>query len=63
MDLLKTEQEREMIQAYAGDYRQIGYDVHLTSTIEGDGIEKLTPYFHHKITVFAGQSGVGSLPS
>ena len=59
MDLLKTEQERETIQAYAEDYRQIGYDVHLTSTIEGDGIEKLTPHFHHKITVFAGQSGVG----
>lgn len=35
MDLLKTEQERETIQAYAEDYRQIGYDVHLTSTIEG----------------------------
>ncbi|MED0683148.1 ribosome small subunit-dependent GTPase A [Bacillus altitudinis] len=59
MDLLKTDQERETIQAYAEDYRQIGYDVHLTSTIEGDGIEKLTPHFHHKITVFAGQSGVG----
>ncbi|PCK21618.1 ribosome small subunit-dependent GTPase A [Bacillus pumilus] len=59
IDLLKTEQERETIQAYAADYRQIGYDVHLTSTIEGDGIEKLTPHFHNKITVFAGQSGVG----
>ncbi|KEP27894.1 ribosome small subunit-dependent GTPase A [Bacillus zhangzhouensis] len=59
IDLLKTEQERKTIQAYAEDYRQIGYDVHLTSTIEGDGIEKLTPHFHHKMTVFAGQSGVG----
>ncbi|MEW6977751.1 MULTISPECIES: ribosome small subunit-dependent GTPase A [Bacillus] len=59
IDLLKTEQERKTIQAYAEDYRQIGYDVHLTSTIERDGIEKLTPHFHHKITVFAGQSGVG----
>ncbi|MDR0125919.1 ribosome small subunit-dependent GTPase A [Bacillus zhangzhouensis] len=59
IDLLKTKQERKTIQAYAEDYRQIGYDVHLTSTIEGDGIEKLTPHFHHKMTVFAGQSGVG----
>ncbi|GLF90490.1 putative ribosome biogenesis GTPase RsgA [Bacillus safensis] len=59
MDLLKTDEERETIEAYADDYRQIGYDVHLTSTIEGDGIEKLTPHFHNKITVFAGQSGVG----
>ncbi|MBU8638361.1 MULTISPECIES: ribosome small subunit-dependent GTPase A [Bacillus] len=59
MDLLKTDEERETIMAYADDYRQIGYDVHLTSTIEGDGIEKLTPHFHNKITVFAGQSGVG----
>ncbi|MEI4788972.1 ribosome small subunit-dependent GTPase A [Bacillus sp. FJAT-53060] len=59
IDLLKTEQERETIQAYAEDYRQIGYDVHLTSTIVGDGIEKLIPHFHNKITVFAGQSGVG----
>ncbi|PRR92422.1 MULTISPECIES: ribosome small subunit-dependent GTPase A [unclassified Bacillus (in: firmicutes)] len=59
MDLLKTDQERETIEAYADDYRQMDYDVHLTSTIEGDGIEKLTPHFHNKITVFAGQSGVG----
>lgn len=59
MDLLKTDEERETIKAYADDYRQIGYEVHLTSTIEGDGIEKLTPHFHNKITVFAGQSGVG----
>ncbi|MGE6856311.1 ribosome small subunit-dependent GTPase A [Bacillus sp. FSL K6-2841] len=59
MDLLKTDEERETIMAYADDYQQIGYEVHLTSTIEGDGIEKLTPHFHHKITVFAGQSGVG----
>lgn len=59
MDLLKTDEERESIQGYAEDYRQIGYDVHVTSTIEGDGIEKLTPHFHNKITVFAGQSGVG----
>ncbi|MCY7709635.1 ribosome small subunit-dependent GTPase A [Bacillus safensis] len=59
VDLLKTDEERESIQGYAEDYRQIGYDVHLTSTIEGDGIEKLTPHFHNKITVFAGQSGVG----
>ncbi|MBU8656055.1 ribosome small subunit-dependent GTPase A [Bacillus pumilus] len=59
MDLLKTDEERETIMAYADDYRQIGYEVHLTSTIEGDGIEKLTPHFHNKITVFAGQSGVG----
>lgn len=59
MDLLKTDEERETIMAYADDYRQIGYEVHLTSTIEGDGIEKLTPHFHNKITVFACQSGVG----
>ncbi|BBP89256.1 hypothetical protein BsIDN1_28740 [Bacillus safensis] len=59
VDLLKTDEERESIQGYAEDYRQIGYDVHVTSTIEGDGIEKLTPHFHNKITVFAGQSGVG----
>ncbi|MGE6631356.1 ribosome small subunit-dependent GTPase A [Bacillus sp. NPDC077027] len=59
IDLLKTEDERKTIQAYAEDYRSIGYDVHLTSTIEGDGLEKLTPHFYQKITVFAGQSGVG----
>ncbi|WP_353855795.1 ribosome small subunit-dependent GTPase A [Bacillus sp. Bos-x628] len=59
IDLLKTDNERETIQAFAEDYRQIGYDVHLTSTIERDGLEKLKPHFHQKITVFAGQSGVG----
>ncbi len=58
MDLLTAEKMDE-IQAYADQYRSIGYKVVLTSSEKGMGIESLLPYLEGKISVFAGQSGVG----
>ncbi|MBA2874037.1 ribosome small subunit-dependent GTPase A [Thermaerobacillus caldiproteolyticus] len=58
MDLLDDE-IRSTIETYINDYRQIGYDVIETSTVTKSGIEKLLPYLEGRISVFAGQSGVG----
>ncbi|MEC1260823.1 ribosome small subunit-dependent GTPase A [Bacillus swezeyi] len=57
MDL--AEDSREQIHQYAEDYRNIGYPVYLTSTESGSGMEEVIPHFQDRITVFAGQSGVG----
>lgn len=40
-------------------YREIGYHVHLVSSISGEGISDLYPHLQNKITLFSGQSGVG----
>lgn len=58
MDLANQEEEMK-VQAYAADYRKAGYDVLLTSSETAIGIEELTPHLQGKISVFAGQSGVG----
>ena len=58
MDLLSAEEE-EVIKAYADQYEAIGYEVVLTSSEIGMGIDRLLPYLDGKISVFAGQSGVG----
>ncbi|MGG5252995.1 ribosome small subunit-dependent GTPase A [Neobacillus sp. SM06] len=58
MDLLSAEAEG-VIKAYANQYEAIGYEVVLTSSEKGMGIDRLLPYLDGKISVFAGQSGVG----
>ena len=58
MDLLSDQQTRE-IEDYAKQYEKIGYTVLRSSAIWDDGLASLTPYLEGKITVFAGQSGVG----
>lgn len=59
MDLVDDDALKERIHQYAEDYRNIGYSVYLTSMKNGSGIEDIVSHFHDKITVFAGQSGVG----
>ncbi|MED4549371.1 ribosome small subunit-dependent GTPase A, partial [Bacillus licheniformis] len=59
MDLVDDDALKEQIHQYAEDYRNIGYSVYLTSMKSGRGIEDIIPHFQDKITVFAGQSGVG----
>ncbi|MCY8372157.1 ribosome small subunit-dependent GTPase A [Bacillus haynesii] len=59
MDLVDDHALKERIRQYAEDYRNIGYSVYLTSMENGSGIEDIIPHFQDKITVFAGQSGVG----
>lgn len=50
---------RQRIEQYADDYRQIGYDVVLISTITEEGLDSLRDLLAKKTSVFAGQSGVG----
>lgn len=40
-------------------YRNVGYEVITTSTFEGRGIDGLREHLAHKVTAFAGPSGVG----
>ncbi|MCG3229392.1 ribosome small subunit-dependent GTPase A [Bacillus subtilis] len=59
MDLIEDQDTEDTIQAYAEDYRNIGYDVYLTSSKDQDSLADIIPRFQDKTTVFAGQSGVG----
>lgn len=59
MDLIPTEDARNEILSFAKDYETMGYKVLLTSTETMNGINQLLPLFEGKISVFAGQSGVG----
>ncbi|MCY7932749.1 ribosome small subunit-dependent GTPase A [Bacillus spizizenii] len=59
MDLIEDQDTQDAIQAYAEDYRSIGYDVYLTSSKDQDSLADIIPHFQDKTTVFAGQSGVG----
>lgn len=58
LDLATNELHQE-IENYAKNYRAAGYQVVLTSSENEMGIEKLYPHLENKISVFAGQSGVG----
>lgn len=58
VDLL-SESERVEIERYADIYRQIGYEVVLTTTVDDATIRPLVERFVDGVTVFAGQSGVG----
>lgn len=58
MDLL-TEQELEKIKLYIRDYEEIGYTILTTYMDDPMLMEQLTPYLEGKISVLAGQSGVG----
>lgn len=58
MDLVDEEKE-EKINKYAFEYRKAGYDVLLISSKKAIGIGDLFPHLEGKISVVAGQSGVG----
>ncbi|WP_096189177.1 ribosome small subunit-dependent GTPase A [Evansella halocellulosilytica] len=58
IDLLEDETEKA-IQLYEKTYREIGYEVVNTSIYVDETIETLRPYLSGKVSVFAGQSGVG----
>ena len=57
MDLLNGE-EKEIF-ALAARYREIGYLVHLISTVTGKGVAGLQAFVKGRTSVFAGSSGVG----
>ncbi|SDM02643.1 ribosome small subunit-dependent GTPase A [Bacillus sp. OK048] len=56
---LTNEDEKQAIIKYANQYRDIGYEVLITSSETEAGIDGLNPHIENKISVFAGQSGVG----
>ncbi|HET7522115.1 MAG TPA: ribosome small subunit-dependent GTPase A [Bacillales bacterium] len=58
MDLVEGE-ALSRIEQFADDYRMIGYDVLLISAATREGLGMLRNLLHGKISVFAGQSGVG----
>jgi len=58
IDLL-SEEALKKINAHAVYYRKIGYEVLLTSSKTEEGVELVQPLLAEKISVFAGQSGVG----
>ncbi|WP_088105051.1 ribosome small subunit-dependent GTPase A [Halalkalibacter urbisdiaboli] len=57
-DLLTDDQRAEMVK-YKRDYENIGYNVLFTSTVAEDGVADIFPYLKNKVSVIAGQSGVG----
>lgn len=58
IDLCNDNQLQSVLE-YVSYYRQIGYEVCLTSSKTEEGLEKVLPHLADKISVFAGQSGVG----
>lgn len=56
---IMTEQERLEIEKFQQDYQEIGYTVELVNAQEGSSLMELSHYFSKKVTVIAGQSGVG----
>ncbi|MFC4798169.1 ribosome small subunit-dependent GTPase A [Neobacillus sp. GCM10023253] len=58
MDLTNNEEQKK-ISEYAAHYQAAGYEVIMTSSETETGIELLHPHLEDKISVFAGQSGVG----
>lgn len=58
IDLLEQKKEEE-IHLYEKEYRQLNYEVVSTSIYVDETIEALRPYLVNKVSVFAGQSGVG----
>ncbi|KYD08203.1 ribosome small subunit-dependent GTPase A [Heyndrickxia sporothermodurans] len=58
LDLL-TDEEKIHLMNFVNDYEKIGYQIILSSSKTKEGINELLPYLDEKISVFAGQSGVG----
>lgn len=59
MDLVVDDQLKEQIETYALQYEKIGYDVFRISTKQPETIQPILPLLKGKISVVAGQSGVG----
>lgn len=58
LDLI-SEKEREKLQTYINDYKEIGYDMIETFKDDETLMDKIEPILKGKTSVLAGQSGVG----
>lgn len=56
---LLNDAERETVEASLAIYRELGYELLLTSCKSGEGIDALHERLRDKTSVFVGQSGVG----
>lgn len=59
VDLLETDEERELLDAITYLYSSIGYRVIKTSVISGEGMDELRDTVAGKTTLLSGNSGVG----
>lgn len=59
MDLVNSETLKNEIDSFANDYKNIGYPVYLMTTKQPETIRAIMPLLKGKISVIAGQSGVG----
>lgn len=56
---LYDENDKELLQGLVDLYTYIGYDCLLVSAVTGEGIDRLRTLLHEKVSLFAGNSGVG----
>lgn len=56
---LVPEAKLEELHAFIKDYKEIGYQVVITSSETEEGLDELLPLLKDRLSVFAGQSGVG----
>ena len=59
MDLVEGIPQAEEIEAVAAEYRAIGYEVVLTSTVTGRGLDDFKARLHGRLSALVGKSGVG----
>lgn len=55
----KCDLDRETAESYKAFYERCGYDVYLVSAKTGEGLDTLRDLLPHRMTAFAGPSGVG----
>ncbi|MGM0632808.1 MAG: small ribosomal subunit biogenesis GTPase RsgA [Pseudomonadota bacterium] len=58
-DLIRTDEQRQSLQALLGIYRDIGYAVLETCCQSGSGLDELRHWLQQHTAVLVGQSGVG----
>jgi len=58
IDLEKDEEKASMV-SYVEDYKKLGYEVLKTSIYLDETLKSLEPFINNKVSVLAGQSGVG----
>lgn len=59
MDLVDGTLEAKEIETVAAEYRAIGYEVILTSTVTKRGLDELKAALNGRVSAFVGKSGVG----
>ncbi|WP_416150998.1 ribosome small subunit-dependent GTPase A [Salipaludibacillus sp. HK11] len=56
---LERDEEKDAMISYVEDYKKLGYEVLKTSIYIEETLKSLEPFINGKVSVFAGQSGVG----